>query len=198
MSEFSQYLVFRSSFDAITMLKKVGATGIVIPLDDAWTAVASPDHDGILEAGVPFALDYEYSEENGFKLKLWNAGIVFAKLTASSDGERKAKFDKDAWVACKYFTAKSAEKIEKLIATKQYTHAGVKDLAMRELGFHAVEFLTGEELEENIETLHERFPESEFVSNGEHQPWKNPLDFDMSEIEAILEAEAKQKRQARW
>lgn len=120
MSEFSESFHLRSNDAqaAVALLHSAGVDGYVFAAQDGWVSFVyegdeppARDHfDSIVGAAPALLLHYDYAEDHGCRVTVFDAGKRVARLSTSFDA-RKGSFDRDEFVKLGLLTARDAEQI---------------------------------------------------------------------------------------
>lgn len=200
MSEFSRYLLIHEPIERVLRLAAIRrASGLVIPVDDNWSAVVGPHLDRLAK-DLPTCLLYDFAEDHGFNLMLLVDGNPRARVTAASEAGRRANFSAKQWVDEKFLTKTSAAKLAAYFEEEKWTHADACDRVAEAIGFPVTSWLSWEYVlsDGGVESLElfQKFPKAIRFANGEHKALVNPLHSVDQGVEAILRREENEDKPA--
>ncbi len=194
MSEFARYLLLREDVDVVAaFVERERATALVLQNQHGFTVLASPQHDAFIASDRFLWISYDFAGDHGFELGVYEKGARVARLQASSEVERAAKFERSGFVARTLLSARGAVAIAARLEKGDWTHRDIRDLVAREMGFEPVAFLNGGQLLDSRDELEMRFPDGRLFVDGKLVEREDPLDG----IDAILDAEKKAPPSAR-
>jgi hypothetical protein len=198
MSEFSRYLLIHQPIKTALRLAALRrASGLMIPVADAWSAVVGPHLDRLAK-DLPTCLLYDFAADHGFNLMLLIDGTARARISAANEVGQRATFPSKPWVDEKILSKTSATKLAAFLENEKWTHADARDRVAAAIGFPVVSWLSWEYVLkdgglESVE-LFQKFPSAIRFANGEQSPLVNPLHSVDQGVEAILRREESEEK----
>jgi hypothetical protein len=167
----SLHLVDRDEAQAVESLRNAGVRGLVLPRRGRHTTLLVPrqEQSTWLSSTPGLIVRYQFAADHGLRVRLYQGGHVLSELRRDFERPVPPRFDPAPWLAHGLLDdAAAAEALERRLA-QPWPDRNRRHWVAERLGLLDVDWVSGDDVLQRMESLQERFPEARLVGGEVHE-----------------------------